>query len=133
MDQRILIIDDERQSELVIAPFLKGVHRYIVSVAATLPAARGLLAEDMKAMNADTPIEMILMDVVGADDKLAFVKEIKVTHPKCKVFVYTRCKPTKFLQDDVAASGADGLWSKSLPLDELAGGITKILRPATAV
>ncbi|MSR88054.1 MAG: response regulator [Candidatus Margulisbacteria bacterium] len=105
---RLLIVEDEEDSQQLLAAFLGG--DFDISIAGTCEDAARYFSEDI--------IDLVLMDVCLPDKSgLEFLAQIQPTHPECVVIIMTAYSDSDVLDKIFASTAFDFLPKPFLSLD----------------
>ena len=120
MNAKVLIVDDFENLGTMIGQYL-GHHGYIARAVTTLDAARRLID--------DEPLDVLVLDIHMPDgDGIAFLAEVKSTHPNLPVIMLTGAGYVEDLMRDSLELGASGFLSKMQPLSQVLMEIHRVLR-----
>jgi CheY-like chemotaxis protein len=115
MGKRILYVDDEVESRIMVADYLRYLGYDIVTVETAGDALRAAL---------DNRVAAVILDVnlVGLDgpELLALLRE---NHPSMPVILYSGMNPEAEKVKRMLAGGANRFLSKNEPLEELVKGL----------
>ncbi|MCH8088010.1 MAG: response regulator transcription factor [Chloroflexi bacterium] len=117
---RVFLVDDHPLIREVLAR--KLVDRADIEIVGEFGGAEDALAQ-MKRLSPD----VVVMDIsLPGMDGVEATRQIKTTHPATKVIILS-AYGVEFLTPSIRA-GADGFLLKTSPMDELIGGMVKVIQ-----
>lgn len=120
MNERILVVDDEQQVRDLLDVYFRK-RDFVVFQASSS-------TQTLQKIEEHKP-DLIILDIgLGQEDGLRVLSMIKALHPDIKVIMLTGMGFVEDLLSEAQQKGADGYVSKVLPLDELLGEVTRVLR-----
>lgn len=123
VEQTILLVEDEVQVRNFYQLYLEH-HCFRV-----LPAAG--LSEGLRVLR-ETPIHIAVVDIfLGEDNGLDLVRGMKAARPDLPVIVMSAMTYDEPMFQEALGTGADGVYSKTLPLSQLLMDIRRLLARTT--
>ncbi len=120
MAQHILVVDDEAPIRHLLSRYFKR-HGYKVSTAATATETWRVLKE--------SKLDLILLDIVLPDGNgLEMIESLKAEYPHLPIIMITGMGFVEECLQEAHKKGADGYFSKGLPLNQLLVDVVQTLK-----
>lgn len=119
MEQTILLVEDEVEVRNFYQLYLEH-HSFRV-----IPASG--LSEGLRVLR-ETPIHAAVVDIfLGEDNGLDLVRGMKAARPDLPVIVMSAMTYEEPMFQEALGTGADGMYSKTLPMSQLLMDIRRLL------
>ena len=124
MNEQILFVDDDESIRESFALYLKTKG---------LVVATAKSAQEAMWMIENAPVSLVILDVeLGNENGLDLLAQLKQTHPKLPVIMFTSHGEDVEMLTDALASGAEGYLSKNESVSILMKEVERVLqRPHT--